>query len=94
MQKHAFDNLRNFVDFNWFIEKFRDLHFQLEKEENYCAGLLNNTQLLDSLTSYDVRVLIRTEDELARSSGFSRIFPDTNCTTRSAKLFLCQMLIL
>jgi len=62
------------------------LHFptksenQLEKEENFYSGRLNNDQLLETLTSYDTRVLIRTEDELARSDGFSRIFPDKNCT--------------
>jgi len=53
---------------------------QLEKEENFYSGGLNNDQLLETLTSYDTRILIRTEDELARSDGFSRIFPDKNCT--------------
>merc|ERR1712192_13139 len=53
---------------------------QLEKEENFYSGRLSNDQLLETLTSYDTRLLICTEDELARTDGFSRIFPDKNCT--------------
>jgi len=62
------------------------LHFstksenQLEKEENFYSGRLSSDQLLETLTSHDTRILIRTEDEFARTDGFSRIFPDKNCT--------------
>ena len=67
---------------------------QLEKEENFYSGHLNNDQLLETLTSYDTRILIRTEDELARSDGFSRIFPDKNCTRWPKSIFFTQRSLL
>ena len=82
-----------------YILKSRQLHFkihentfQLEKEESFYSGRLNNDQLLETLTSYDTRILIRTEDELARSDGFSGIFPDKNCTRWQESIFFSQVL--
>ena len=60
----------------------RSIYFksQLEKEDYFYNGRLQDNQLLENLTSYDLRILIRTEDELACCSGFTRIFPSENYT--------------
>ena len=64
---------------------------QLEKEDYFYNGRLQGDQLLENLTSYDLRILIRTEDELACCSGFTRIFPSKN-NTRWPQLFFSSLI--
>lgn len=69
--------------FFWWRIPLRDsIYFksQLEKEDYFYNGRIQAGELLENLTSYDLRTLIRTEDELACCTGFTRIFPGKNYT--------------
>ena len=63
----------------------------MEKEDYFYKGQLHGGQLMENLTSYDLRILIRTEDELACCKSFTRIFPSKN-HTRWPQLFFSSFI--
>merc|ERR1711915_778939 len=49
---------------------------QIEKEKIYTESIIEDTsEVIDTLTPHDLRVLIKSEEELSQTKDFERIFP-------------------
>ena len=49
---------------------------QIEKEKIYTESIVEDTsEVIDTLTPHDLRVLIKSEEELSQTKDFERIFP-------------------
>ena len=49
---------------------------QIKKEKIYTESIIEDTsEVIDTLTPHDLRVLIKSEEELSQTKDFERIFP-------------------